>query len=230
MKLPQGADPWHYVHAEVAAISWRGASIAYPAPGETAVVIGQGIIAAFAARWLICLGAGVMVVDLEESRLKQALKWGALSAFNGREPDVRKKILNQCSGGVDIVVEASSSISGVKLAGSILRQPAPRILNENYPIADMHTNAHLWPRLVLLATYSQTLDTGPGGLFNVEGAVVLKPMDRTTGDRQEVVERIRSGDLPISDILKAPVPVEDAPAAYAQLRDNPSQQTALAFH
>ena len=170
-----------------------------------------------------------MVVDLEESRLKQARKWGAVSAFNGREPDVREQILNRCPGGVDIVIEASSSISGVKLAGSLLRQPAPTILKKNYPIADMHTNAHMWPRLVLLATYSQTLETEPGGLFNVEGAVVLKPSDRTVGDRQEVIERIRNGDLPISDILEAPVPVDDAPAAYAQLRDNPAQYNALAF-
>ncbi|MFH0795515.1 MAG: zinc-binding dehydrogenase [Candidatus Omnitrophota bacterium] len=229
LKLPADADPWHYVHAEVAAISWRGTSIAYPAPGETAVVIGQGIIGAFAARWLIYHKTKVMVVDLEESRLKQARKWGAAAAFNGREPDVREQILNRCPGGVDIVIEASASLSGVKLAGSLLRQPAPRVLSSNYPIADMHTNAHLWPRLVLLATYSQTLETEPGGLFNTEGAVVLKPGDRTVGDRREVIERIRCGDLPISDIVEAPVPVEDAPAAYARLRDNPAQHNALAF-
>jgi hypothetical protein len=53
LKLPAGADPWDYVLVEVSAVSWRGTSIASPARGETAVVVGQGLIGAFAARWLL---------------------------------------------------------------------------------------------------------------------------------------------------------------------------------
>lgn len=52
LKLPAGADPWHYVVTEIAAISWRGVTAAFPAPGETAVVVGQGLIGALELRFV----------------------------------------------------------------------------------------------------------------------------------------------------------------------------------
>ena len=229
LKLPDGADPWDYVTAEVAAISWRGTSIAYPARGETAVVIGQGLIGAFAAKWLMYHGARVIVTDLEPARLDRARRWGAAAAINARQPDVRERILSLCDGGADVVVEASSTMVGAQLAASLVRQPAPRVMHTAYPVPAMHANAHLWARVVYLATYTQTAEVGPGGFAGAEGTVVLKPGDRTVGDRLAVIERIREGALPVADILDAPVPVDDAPGAYAQLRDHPDRHSALAF-
>ncbi len=37
----------------------------------------EGLVGAFAAKWLLVQGARVIVVDLEESRLARARKWGA---------------------------------------------------------------------------------------------------------------------------------------------------------
>jgi len=42
---------------EIVTIRWRGISADFPAAGETAVVIGQGLIGAFAAKWLLHHGA-----------------------------------------------------------------------------------------------------------------------------------------------------------------------------
>ena len=47
---PRDADPFDYVIAEVAAISFRGVEAADPVQGETAVVIGQGLIGAILRR------------------------------------------------------------------------------------------------------------------------------------------------------------------------------------
>lgn len=73
------------------------------------------------------------------------------------------------------------------------------------------------------------MELGPGGLTGGEGALVLKPGDRTVGDRLAVIDRIREGMLPVSDILDQPTPVAEAPTAYLRLRDNPGQYSALAF-
>lgn len=230
LKLPVDADPWHYIATEVAAISWRGVTCAFPAVGETAVVIGQGMIGAFNAKWLLYHGARVIVVDLEESRLARARKWGATAALNGRLPDIREQILAYCPpGGADIAIESSSSLEGAKLASSVLRQPVYRALNTNYPVTALHADAHLWPRLIFQANYTKTLELGPGGLTGGEGVLVLKPGDRTVGDRLAVIDRIREGVLPIADILAQPTPVDEAPTAYLRLRDNPGQYSALAF-
>lgn len=229
LKLPAGSDPWDYITVEVASIAWRGVTCAYPAPGETAVVIGQGLIGALSARWLIQHGARVIVTDIVEARLERARQWGVAAAVEGGLSDTRERILNFCPRGADIVIEASSSVSGAQLAGSLLRQPAPRVMNTSYPVTAMHSNAHFWPRLVFLATYSQTLQMGPDGLSGTEGAVVLKPLDRTVDDRLAVIELIRRGALPAGDILTKPTPVDKAQSIYLQLRDHPDQYSAVAF-
>jgi len=230
LKLPAGADPWDYVMTEVAAISWRGVSAAFPSPGETAVVVGQGLIGAFSAKWLLVHGARVIVVDLEESRLARARQWGAIAALNGRDPDIREQILAYCSpGGADIAVDASASLAGARLAASVLRQPVYRSLHEAYPVGTLRSAAAVWPRLVFQASYTWQEPLGPGGLAAGEGVLVLKPGDRTVGDRLAVIDQIRAGNLPVADLLDAPTPVAQAPEAYRLLRDNPGAISAVSY-
>jgi 3-hydroxyethyl bacteriochlorophyllide a dehydrogenase len=229
LKLPAGAKPWDYIATEVSAIAWRGVSMAYPAPGETAVVIGQGLIGAFNALWLLHHGARVIVVDLLESRLARALKWGAAAAVNPKDGDAREQILALAPGGADIVIESSSSKPGVELANQILRQPTPRVMNTDYPVAALHGNAHFWPRLVYQANYTYSHEVRPGGLTGGEGVLVMKPGDRTVGDRLQVLDLIRRGKLPIEDIVKKPTPVEEAPEAYFKLRDNPDKVNTIVY-
>jgi len=228
LKLPAGADPWEYITAEVAAISWRGVTAAYPAPGETAVVVGQGLIGAFSAKWLLHHGARVIALDMEDTRLERARRWGA-TAINARDDDARQQVMALCDGGADIVVEASASLSGAKLAASILRAPVYRSLQRGYPVTALHSNAHVWPRLVFQASCTQRLECGPQGLVRSEGTVVLKPADRTVDDRLAVIERIREGALPVTDILDSSTPVEQASESYSTLRDRPGELSAVAF-
>ena len=229
LKLPDCAVPWDYVTVEVAAISWRGVTAAFPAPGETAVVVGQGMIGAFAAKWLLYHGAKVIVTDLEESRLDRARGWSVTAAVNGADKHVREKILKHCHEGANIVIEASSSRAGCELASSILQNPAPRRMNTGYQVNQLHSNAHAWPRLVIQAGYDFTMEMSPGGLGAAEGVLMLKPGDRTVDDRLAVIERIRCGDLKVEDIADKAVPVTEAQQQYVQLRDNPGQASSLVF-
>jgi 2-desacetyl-2-hydroxyethyl bacteriochlorophyllide A dehydrogenase len=230
LKLPEGADPWDYVTVETSAISWRGVSSAFPAAGETAVVVGQGLIGAFAARWLLMIDVRVIVTDLEESRLDRARKWGAVAAINGGEPDLRERVLSHCEdGGADIVIEASGSSAGARLAASILRQPAAQRGNDGYPLEELHTHAHYWPRLVYQASAYKNMELPPRGLPEAEGVLILAPADRKIADRLAVIEHIRRGCLRTEDIVERPTPIEDAPQAYRLLRDHPDTVSAVAF-
>ncbi len=229
LKLPAGADPWAYVPAEVAAISWRGVSMAFPALDETAVVIGQGLIGACAARWLCLHGARVIVTDLVSSRLARAEQLGVAAAVDGNASDAAERIRAHLDGGADIVVEASASLAGARLARSLIRQPAGRRLDARYSVSALRSDPAAWPRIVYLATYEQGEETRPGGWKQTEGALVLTPCDRTVGDRRAVMERIRQGALCVDDFLDGPTPVDQAPTAYATLRDHPEENVAVAF-
>ncbi len=229
VRLPPSARPWDYVVAEVGAIAWRGVTLAMPAPGETAVVIGQGMIGALAAKWLLYHGARVIVVDLEESRLQRALRWGATAAISGRGPDVVARVRAHAGDGADIIVEASASAEGARLARRVVRSTPTSRPRVGYRIDQLRANAAHWPRLAFLATYTDTIEASPDGGMPDEGAIVLTPRDRTVEDRQAVIEQIRRGTLDTSDFLDAPDDYRDAPHAYLRLRDHPAEVSALAF-
>jgi threonine dehydrogenase-like Zn-dependent dehydrogenase len=171
----------------------------------------------------------VIVTDIVPSRLERARKWGAAAALDGRNPNIREMVMELTNGGADIVYEASSSKPGVLLASSIIRQPSPRAQNTNYPMGGMQNSHHFWPRLVFQAGYLFKLEWTPGELTGGEGAIVLKPNDRTVGDRLQVIEQIRIGNLPVGDFVDKPTPVNDAPQAYLTLRDHPETVSAIAF-
>jgi 2-desacetyl-2-hydroxyethyl bacteriochlorophyllide A dehydrogenase len=229
VKLPEGADPYDYAAVEVAAISWHGVSMASPSAGERAVVIGQGLIGGFAAKWLLNLGLQVVVVDMNAQRLERARQMGVAGAVLASEPDARERILSHFENGADIVVEASATIPGCKLAASLLRRNLEESVEQSYHLPELRSGVWKWPRLVYLATYTDTVTTHPAGLAEVEGVTVFRPSDRKVGDRQAVVEFIRRGLLRTADFVPEVTPVEQARQAYADLRVNPGKQNGVIF-
>jgi len=112
------------------------------------------------------------------------------------------------------------------LASSLLKNT---LSMTGYHIPELRDNPFKWPRMIYLATYTDTVQTHPAGLVESEGALVFRPVDRRLEDRQMVIEFIRQGLLPVSDFVKEAFPVEKAHEAYANLRERPGQYSAIAF-
>lgn len=214
--LPRGAAPLDYVVAELGAISFRGVMAASPRRGETAAVIGQGLIGAFSGAWLGVLGCRVVVADVAPSRLERALARGVAGAVNAREDNALARLKSLC-GGADIVVESSGNARGFALATSLLKEDWSD---------GAKTNA---PRLVLQANYIEEIPLNPCGFFGGEAVQVFAPVDRRRSDRLAVVEHLRRGDLRASDFVGEIVSPDDAPAAYARLRDAPDECFSVVF-
>ena len=214
--LPADADPLDYVMTEVSSISLRGVEAADPKPGETAVVIGQGVIGAFSAAWLSIHGCRVIVVDLEASRLERALRNGAAYTVSPKEPDALNRILTICNGGADIVVEASGSTPGVEMAFKLLRRK-PQNYSKEYKVEPIRFYGDDWPRLVFQANYLEPFPWKPDGCMPGEAALFITPRDRGVEERQRVVEHVRSGHLKAAGFIDKIVPWKEAPSAYAAL-------------
>lgn len=215
--LPQGVNPKDYAMAEVAAISLRGVEAARPVPGETAVVIGQGMIGAFSAAWLASRGCRVCVVDLEERRLEQALGFGVAAAFSAQDPHIAQRVGVFCNGGADIVVEASGVISGVELAYKIVRRK-PQAYGTEYvkePVRFYHGD---WPRIVMQANYIDQITMNPFGFVPGEAVIIASPFDRGVEDRQAAVEAIRTKRIDPAHFMDLVVPYTQASQAYESLR------------
>jgi bacteriochlorophyllide a dehydrogenase len=225
--LPEGADYRDYVAAEVSAISLRGVTAAAPKPGETAVVLGQGLIGAFSAAWLNARGCRVIAADLSAGRLRRSLRWAAATVRIG-DGDAEARIGALCNGGADIVVEASGSPSGALLAYRLIRRK-PQNYSKEYKVEPIQFYHGDWPRLVMQANYIEPVSIDPFGFIPGEGATVLAPKDRGVEDRQLAVEEFRRGALRAADFAENVVPFTGAPSAYAALRDDKEQGFSLVF-
>ncbi len=76
--VPDGVAPEHAAFATVGAIAMQGVRRAEVALGETACVIGLGLIGQLAVRLLVASGVQVVGLDMVEARCRTAEKAGAL--------------------------------------------------------------------------------------------------------------------------------------------------------
>jgi 2-desacetyl-2-hydroxyethyl bacteriochlorophyllide A dehydrogenase len=151
--LPPGAKPLDYIVSELGSITLRGVEAAQPEPGETVIVVGQGMIGALSAAWFHARGCKVIVTDVEQRRLDRAMKWGAYAAVKSG-PDAQARLLAYVNRGADIVVEASGSAPGTLLAFQLIRatplgHPGG---TPHYRGETIGRLAGQWPRLVMPAT------------------------------------------------------------------------------
>ena len=216
--LPAGANPLDYVLAEIAAIPLRGVEAADPKPGETAIVIGQGMIGALSAAWLVRAGCRVAVVDFEASRLERARLNGVALTVSPADPDLKERLKVFTNGGADIVVEASGSTPGVELARTLLRRK-PQNYSKEYTVEPIKFYGGDWPRLVFQANYLETLPWNPDHTAPGEGVIIITPRDRGTEERQRVGEHGRTGRFVAKTFVDAIIPYNRAPEAYAGLKD-----------
>ena len=226
--LPAGARPLDYVIAEIAAIPLRGVDSAAPVPGESAVVLGQGLIGALSAAWRHARGCRVLVADLEPARLERAMAWGASASVRISEPDAVDRIHAWCNGGADIVVESSGSSAGIKTASGLVRKK-PQAYGTDYKVEPITFYHRDWPRLIVQANYLADVSINPQTFFPGEGIIILTPSDRGVEDRQRSVEEIRRGTIKASDFVQNIVRYTDAAKAYVALRDDKNSNFSLVF-
>lgn len=90
---------------------------AKPKPGETIVIFGAGAVglaAIMAAR--NTPATAIVAVDLHDSRLDLATKYGATAVVNGRDPEADANILEACGGRVDYAIECTGVIGVLEQA------------------------------------------------------------------------------------------------------------------
>jgi len=216
--LPQGIDPLDYVIVEVAAISFRGIEAANPVVGETAVVIGQGMIGAFSAAWLMDRGCRVIVCDIDEGRLQKACERGVAEVVNMSDDNAMERLEVIYNGGADIVVESSGTTLGIMAASKMLRQK-PQAYGADYKVEPIVFYNNDWARLVLQANYIEKISIDLFSFTPGEGVTLITPMDRGVEDRQKVIEAIRTGRIKASDYVEKVMPFSEAPQAYSDLQN-----------
>jgi L-iditol 2-dehydrogenase len=123
-RLPEGLKYEHAAMIEPVSVVVHAAGLAKVHLGDTAVVVGTGMIGLLAVQALRAAGYGrIIAVDLEDQKLALAKQLGADDILNPKNCDAAKEIYAMTGGiGADLAMECVGATSPVKTAINSVRK------------------------------------------------------------------------------------------------------------
>lgn len=125
VKMPEKLTFEHAAYTTVGAIAMQGIRQADLRLGETAVIIGLGLIGQLTVQMLKASGVHTIGIDLDKNAVELAKKSGCTAALLRNDPGIEDAVLNISSGiGADSVIITAGTASNdpVELAGRLLRK------------------------------------------------------------------------------------------------------------
>jgi predicted dehydrogenase/threonine dehydrogenase-like Zn-dependent dehydrogenase len=223
-KVPDGIAPEHAAFATVGAIAMQGVRRSEVQLGETACVIGLGLVGQLVVRLLLASGLRVVGVDTVEARCRMAEKAGAV-ACAGPDADgvaVVEQALARSGGasGADHVFLAAggSSNGPVELAARLARDRA-KVVDIGKTRLDLPWNAYYEKELDVRFSRSY----GPGRYdprYEEEGVDYPIGYVRWTEKRnlECFLDLIAGDSLEVASLVSAVHPIADAVSLYEDLR------------
>lgn len=122
--LPDSMPFAHAALIEAASVAVHGGSLTPLEPGDTALVVGAGMIGLLTLQAVRQAGAArVFVIDLDDTRLKMARDLGATDTFNSKQQDVIAEIQKRTEGrGADVALECVGITDAISLAVESVRK------------------------------------------------------------------------------------------------------------
>jgi 2-desacetyl-2-hydroxyethyl bacteriochlorophyllide A dehydrogenase len=216
--LAPGANLPDAALAHIVAIARHGALAGAVRAGEAVVVIGLGPIGLLSARIHALLGARVWAFDLLPERVARARASG-LAAFSSRE-ELAHALRHEAPGGVDIAVDSTGVPAVLTQALALLR---------DVPWGETAAERPR-PRLVVQGSYAaDALPSLPyHELFGREATVIV-PRDCHADDILAALDLLASQQLYVRDLYGSALPIAQAPAVYASLRDRTTDIPSAVF-
>ena len=213
-KVPQGVDLDRAVFTVLGAIALQGVRLGHLAVGETALVIGLGLVGQLAVGILRAAGVTVIGMDLDPSKCELAIKMGAKAAH----PMLTEREVAEWTKGLgaDAVVIAASTKSNdpMVLAASAVRKKG-RIILVGVVGLELDRRPFYFKECEFVVSSSY----GPGRYdpaYEERGQDYPAPYVRWTEQRNlsAVLELMSSGVLDPKRLLSHRFPMERALDAY----------------
>jgi 2-desacetyl-2-hydroxyethyl bacteriochlorophyllide A dehydrogenase len=198
IRLPSSVSNAQASGLLLAQVGYNGASKPPVTPGDSAVVIGEGLVGLYAAQVLRHRGARVIVSGLQPFRLDLARRFAADEVFDASRGALSDFVRERFPRGVDVVVETASTAATVRLGTELLRNGGHLVLNGFYPPAESLVDWH-WLRGKEITVYC--------------------PNSRTRGRLEAALALIAGGALRVGELVTHELDLADAPRAYSMLLD-----------
>jgi predicted dehydrogenase/threonine dehydrogenase-like Zn-dependent dehydrogenase len=221
--VPDGVAAEHAAFATVGAIAMQGVRRAEVSLGETACVIGLGLIGQLAVRLLVASGVQVVGLDVVAGRCRAAEKAGALVCAAPDEAgvhEVEQVLLGRTGGlGADHILLAAGGDSNgpVEVAARLARDRA-RVVDIGKTRLDLPWNAYYDKELDVRFSRSY----GPGRYddrYELEGVDYPAGYVRWTERRNLAcfVDLLADGSVDVASLISGVYPIEEAADVYSRL-------------
>jgi L-iditol 2-dehydrogenase len=196
--LPESMPFSHAALIEAASVAVHGASLTPLEPGDTAVVVGSGMIGLLTLQAVRQAGAErVFVVDLDDTRLEMARQLGATETFNSKKLDVVAEIQKRTAGrGADVAIECVGITDAVKLAVESVRKGGA---------------------VTLVGNVAPTIELGLQSV--VSRQIRVQGSCASCGEYPECIAMMASGQIRVEPLVSAVAPLEEGASWFQRLYD-----------
>jgi len=224
--VPDGVDPRLAAFATVGAVAMHGVRRAEVQLGDTACVVGLGLVGQITVQLLIAAGVRVVGFDVVEERCRLAEASGAVACDVPEESgmDRIERTIGELSRGVGVdhvfLVAGGQSNGPVETAARLARDRA-RVIDVGKLRLDLPWNAFYEKELDVRFSRSY----GPGRYddnYELNGIDYPIGYVRWTERRnlQCFVDMLAEKQLPIESLISGVFPLDDAPEVYEQIRND----------
>ena len=195
-RLPDSLGFAEAAMIEAVSIAVHAVNITPKSLGDTAVVVGSGMIGLLTIQAAKAAGfARVFAVDLDDNKLAVALRLGADAAFNPKTVDVPKAIQDLTNGrGADVALEAVGAAAPIKTAIMSVKKGGTVTL-----IGNIAPNIELPLQAV------------------VTRQIRLQGSCASSGEYPACIELLASGAIKVGEIISARVPLADGADWFKRL-------------
>ena len=219
-RIPDCVDDESAAFVVVASIGLQGIRLAQPTLGEAIVVTGVGLIGLLTVQLLRAQGCRVLAIDLDESKLALARRFGADTCNPGAGEDVLVAGMAFSRGhGVDgvIITASTKSSDPVTQAARMCRKRGRIVL---VGVTGLELNRADFYEKEL--SFQVSCSYGPGRYdpsYEEKGQDYPMGFVRWTEQRnfEAVLDMLASGQLDVKPLISHRFAFEDAPKAYESL-------------
>ena len=221
--IPEGVDFEAAAFVMLGGIALHGVREAGLTLGETAVVIGLGLLGLLSVQLLAAQGCRVIGVDLDRQKCELARELGADLALIPGQDEVEEAVANSTDGrGADavLITAASSDPRPVRLAEAVARERARLVL---VGVAELSlTRKAFWEKEL---TFTVSKAAGPGSLqplYEAKGFDYPLSLVRWTERRNlaAFLDLVARGRVQVEKLITHRFPIDQALEAYDLILKN----------
>ncbi|MFA0812610.1 bi-domain-containing oxidoreductase [Microbulbifer epialgicus] len=222
-RIPEEVDDESASFVIVGSIGLQGVRLAQPTLGEAFVVIGVGLIGLLTVQLLCAQGCRVLAIDFDESKLKIARQFGALTCNPGKGEDPVSAGMNFSRGyGVDgVIITASTKSSDPVTQAARMSRKRGRIVLVGVVGLELN-RADFYEKEL---TFQVSCSYGPGRYdqaYEEKGQDYPVGFVRWTEQRnfEAILDMLASGQLDVRPLITHRFAFEEASLAYQTLTED----------